>query len=282
MASTRPTTGAGFSPHASHPVRLSLLSDFDLVVDGTHCEVPTSAQRLIAYLALHSRPQPRASVAASLWIDLPDERAAANLRASLWKLRDVRERVIAVRANQLSLSAQVEVDVVSISRVARRLLEASRPVNGADDGALPVAEVSYPDLDLLTLDLLPGWDEDWILLERERFRQLRVHAIEALCAQLCASGRHAEAVEAGLAAVAADPLRESAQRVLIKAHLAEGNVVDARRQFDAFCRLLRESLGVDPSPELQQLVAVRSRDGRGGGAGIGDRAPTGHERLERG
>jgi hypothetical protein len=37
-----------------------------------------------------------------------------------------------------------------------------------------------------------------------------------------------------MAAIAADPLRESATRVLISCHLASGNAGEALRRFEAF------------------------------------------------
>jgi DNA-binding SARP family transcriptional activator len=92
------------------------------------------------------------------------------------------------------------------------------------------------------------------LIECERFRQLRLNALESLCAVLIANGRAREAVVAGLAAVAGEPLRESAHDVLIQAHLAAGNVGEARRQFRVYRQLLREQLGVSPSPRLHVLL----------------------------
>lgn len=105
------------------------------------------------------------------------------------------------------------------------------------------------------LDLLPGWYDDWVLLERERVRQRLLHALEALSRQLGRAGRHAEAVESALVAVGAEPLRESAQRALIEAHLAEGNLIEAMRTYDAYRELTRRELGVDPGRELSDLIA---------------------------
>jgi DNA-binding SARP family transcriptional activator len=106
----------------------------------------------------------------------------------------------------------------------------------------------------LTRDLLAGWYEDWVLIERERFRQLRLHALEAICERLVALGRFGEAVEAGLAAVAGEPLRESAHRALIQAYLAEGNPWEGVRQFRSYAQLLREELGAETSPMMRDLV----------------------------
>lgn len=111
---------------------------------------------------------------------------------------------------------------------------------------------------VLTGDLLPDWDEDWIIFERERLRQLRIHALESLCRKLSVAGHAGRAVDAGLAAVAAEPLRESAQRVLIAAHLHEGNVSEARRQYHHYRELVRDNLGIEPSEALRALVGVAS------------------------
>ena len=131
----------------------------------------------------------------------------------------------------------------------------ARLIGRADEEAVAHA-CTAPAVDAFVGDLLPDWDEDWILFERERLHQLRVHAIEALSRRFIAAGRYAEAVDAGLAAVAADALRESAHRVLIEAFLGEGNIADARRQFNHFRAVLWESLRLRPSPSLAVLVGA--------------------------
>jgi DNA-binding SARP family transcriptional activator len=119
------------------------------------------------------------------------------------------------------------------------------------------------DLDIdpapFLVDLLPDWYDDWVILERERYRQLRLHALEALSRLLADRDRYAEAIDVGLAAVACEPLRESAHRVLIRTHLAEGNVAEAARQYRSYRRMLQEELGVEPSEELGRLVGVTAR-----------------------
>jgi DNA-binding SARP family transcriptional activator len=48
-------------------------------------------------------------------------------------------------------------------------------------------------------------------------------------------------------AISAEPLRESAHRSLIKAHIAEGNLTEARRAYLAYRGLVQRELGVLPS-----------------------------------
>jgi DNA-binding SARP family transcriptional activator len=118
-------------------------------------------------------------------------------------------------------------------------------------------------LDTDALDLLPGWYDDWTILERERLRQRLLRALESLSALLSRAGRHADAVESALAAVCAEPLRESAQRALVEAYLAERNECEARRALCDYRDLLARELGVAPSADLTALVRdglpVRSR-----------------------
>jgi DNA-binding SARP family transcriptional activator len=103
-------------------------------------------------------------------------------------------------------------------------------------------------------ELLPGWYDDWVLVERERHRQLSLHALESLCEHLTACGRYGAAVLAGLAAVDREPLRESAHRALIRVHLAEGNAGEAIRRYRLYEGIAARDLGVGPSPMMRSLL----------------------------
>jgi DNA-binding SARP family transcriptional activator len=84
--------------------------------------------------------------------------------------------------------------------------------------------------------------------------QLCLHGPDGICARLLAHRRYGEAVEAGLAAVRIEPLRESAHRVLIAVHLAEGNYSEALRQFRWYERILHDELSLAPSAQITALV----------------------------
>ncbi|HZC53880.1 MAG TPA: bacterial transcriptional activator domain-containing protein [Mycobacterium sp.] len=109
---------------------------------------------------------------------------------------------------------------------------------------------------LRTGDLLPGWYDDWVVIEQERLRQLKLHGLEASARRLAADGRYGEALELAFEAVRLEPLRESAHRAVIDALLAEGNVSDALGHYRRFCAQLAAELGVAPSA---RLVAVMRR-----------------------
>ena len=142
--------------------------------------------------------------------------------------------------SRLALDAGVTVDVREAARHAQRLIDAS-------------ADVCTPGA-LLRGELLPDWYDDWLIIERERFRQLRLHGLEALSERLLALERYGEAAETALSAIAGEPLRESAHRALIRVHLAEGNPSEALRHFELFRRMLADELGLPPSPRLATLM----------------------------
>ena len=93
-------------------------------------------------------------------------------------------------------------------------------------------------------------------IERERIRQRILHALEALSERLAAVGRFADAIEAALLATSAEPLRESAQRALIRAHIAEGNLTEARRSYHAYHDLVYRELGAAPSDEFVACLGI--------------------------
>jgi DNA-binding SARP family transcriptional activator len=247
-AALRSAPGSG-CPNGGHApaagdrsARVELLGPFRVTTANAEPKLPVRSQRLIALLAVHDRPLPRTFVAGTLWPDVTEERAAANLRESLWRLRSGPDPLVESEARCLALRPGVSVDFREMMDQATRLLAGRMG---------PGEEIC---VDALMQDLLPGWGDEWVVLERERARQLRLHALEVACLRLIELGRHAQAVMAGVRAVAADPMRESAQRVLIRAHLAEGNAGEAAVQYWRYRKLLHDELGILPSPQLEDLV----------------------------
>lgn len=228
---------------ASGWARLTLLEAFELSCEDEPVPLPLPAQRVLAFLALQDHPVRRAYSACTLWIDSSEDRAFGSLRSALWRLRREGYRLIEATNGTLRLAPEVVVDVREATASARRLLDPANDVVDVDR-----------DRVLLSGELLPDWYDDWVLIERERFRQLRVHALESLCERLTAARRFAEAVETGLAAVKGEPLRESAHRALINAHLAEGNQAEALSEYHFFRRLLRDRVGLEPSAQMEALV----------------------------
>jgi DNA-binding SARP family transcriptional activator len=228
---------------------LHLLAGFGVEVAGEEVSLPGSAQRVVAFVALHERPVLRTYVAGTLWLHSPEARAAGNLRSALWRIHRHTPELVLADSETLRLGPEVQVDLRDAETRAHTELA------GVSSGVQP---------DTLTLDLLPDWYDDWVLLERERFRQLRLRALESMCTRLAAAGKLDEALEAGQLALVGEPLRESTHRALVSLHLAEGNAAEALRQFWLCRRLLHDQLGVEPSKLMLDLIGgLDARDTSG-------------------
>lgn len=224
--------------------RLTMLGGFGLCLGGKPAPMPPGAQRLIALLALHEGALARDYVAGVLWGDSTEARASGSLRSALWKLRVVRPEIVWNRDGGLGLSPHVHVDVRHATALARSV------VTGCfgEETIVGLLEPRFCH------ELLPGWYDEWVLIERERHRQLSLHALESLCDHLTEAGRYGAAVLAALAAVDREPLRESAHRALVRVHLAEGNVWEAIRRYRRYEEIAARDLGVEPSPLMRSLL----------------------------
>ncbi|MFB0617929.1 BTAD domain-containing putative transcriptional regulator [Streptomyces sp. AGS-58] len=228
----------------SSPPELRLLGHFRLERDAEPVELCRNGQRLLAFVALRRRVS-RTVLAGTLWPEVTEDHARGSLRTTLWKLPRGDQPLIRCSGDSLLTTDTLHVDVHTLTETAL----------GVVQGCGPPLTAQLPRELLRGEDLLPGWDEEWVLLERERLRQLRLHALDALAEALVGEGRPALALEAAWESVRTEPLRESAHRAAVSAHLAEGNLVEAVRHYRSFQRLLREELGVEPSPRFTRLLA---------------------------
>jgi DNA-binding SARP family transcriptional activator len=233
-------------PAADGDFIVVLLDGFSLFCGSALLSVPRASQRLIAFLALHAGMVRRAAVAGTLWPDASEDHAYVNLRQALARLQRRARRALAASKLELGLAEGVTVDLRQARVLARRLLDPAVTPGRSELGPAAVG--------VLSAELLPDWYDDWVLLEAEDWRQLRLHALEGLAGRLAAAGRWGEAAGAAGAAVRADPLRESARACLIQVHLAEGNQSEAIREFARYQKLLHVDLGLEPTLRLRQLV----------------------------
>lgn len=222
-------------------VELRLLGGFELRVDGVPIDVTPAVQRLLAFIALNPRGADRCFTAFQLWPEHDERRAKANLRSALWRLGKVEATLVVATSCQLRLAPSVWVDLrdgiaESASSGLDHLVQAVLPLQSLDS------------------DLLPGWYDDWLMIERERLRQFQLGTLEDEAKRQMGRGDCTRAVQLGLAAVAIEPLRESGHRIVIDAHLAQGNRCEARRQFECYRSLLAAQMGWEPSADLAALV----------------------------
>lgn len=232
----------------TNSLQISILGGFELrTPEQAPSVLAPEAQHLLALLALRDRLVSRASVAGTLWPNASETHAFASLRSAISRLGAVAHDAVVVTDTDLALAPEVTVDLREARSLAHRLLH--------PDAAPSEADLSAEAIATLSIDCLPNWYEDWAIIEFEEWRQLRLHALDTLARHLTAAKRFADAIGAALAAVRAEPLRESACAALICVHLAEGNQSEALRVFEHYRALLAQELKIEPTPALRALVS---------------------------
>jgi DNA-binding SARP family transcriptional activator len=222
------------------PHRVTVLGSFSVTAHGDPVPLSADARRVVAYLAVHRRPQHRTALAADLW---PGVTAAVLDEC----LTDAGGLLTEDADGLVALDPAATVDLDEAMTLVRALAtQPGHPETVPADVATATA--------LLAADVLPEWTEAWLAVERERFRQIRLNALEELSSALTASGRFADAVATAREAVRTAPSRETARRALIEAHLAQGELTEAVAEYDEYQELLRSSVGALPAFGLDGLL----------------------------
>lgn len=214
---------------------LHVMGEFRLESPGQEWMLTRGQQRLLALLALNGVTG-RSRVVVALWPDYDQIQAMACLRTVVWRLRTCTQAagapVVECNAGVIRLGTEMRVDLNELRR------QAGREHWGPGSAELACLTQRY-------FELLPDWDEEWVVLERERVHQMRLHLLEHRVWELCREGSYGAALDAALACVSIDPLRESAYRCVIRVHLAEGNIAEARKA-ETFCRQNCSSISASP------------------------------------
>ena len=225
--------------------RLRLLNGFALDDAHARVDLPPGMQRLIAFLALRG-PAHRCVMAGTLWPEVPEGHALASLRTGIWRLNRLLPGSIVSDGMSLSTARSLTVDSREQEKFATRLL---RDQVQDEQWITERLDILWPG------ELLPGWYDDWVVFDRGRLAQLRLHALEHTALVMTRSHHLETAFQLAFEAVRAEPLRETANATLMEVYLAEGNVIDAVHQFNVYRRLLHLELGVEPSPTLGRILA---------------------------
>ena len=218
--------------------QLRLLGCPTLFRGEAEVSLPPSWTRLLG-LVVVAGPVSRAEVRGTLWPEASDRQAHGALRTILWRLNRECPGLLSTSGPDVGIERTVFIDVQHVERTAGAVLrgELVDADRDAVNAALRCAE-----------DLMPGSTDAWVLLERERLRQLRLNALESWSRYLIDKGSPVEALAAARAAMRCEPLRESGHRAVLRALLAVGDRGAARRHLGLTVRLLRAELGVGPSP----------------------------------
>ncbi|GAA0233590.1 AfsR/SARP family transcriptional regulator [Cryptosporangium japonicum] len=246
-----------------------LLGSFEVrAPDGSRIAVGRRKQRaLLALLLLRGSSLVRTDeIVDALWGARPPSSARANLHSYVFGLRRVLEQVAPGGAGWLVTSAAgYRLDVAagncdavvfeSLAAEGRRALEQDCPADAVDVLTRALALWRGP----LVPDLA---DAPWMAPHVTRLTETRLAAIEDRTEARLALGDHAGLVGELAAATAEHPLRERLWSQYLRVLRATGARAQALAAYETLRAVLRDELGVEPSPELQELYrAIRDDTG---------------------
>lgn len=223
--------------------QLNLFQNWQLFHRETEIHVPSRQQRLISALAMYG-PRNRRYISGLLWPESAEIRALESLRVSVHLISRQTPGLLVNNGTVLALANNVSVDLQQCLEQVRACEHL--PSQGGEDACLSR---------LLLAELLPGWYEDWVLLEQNRLRNVRLRALILHARRWLNQGEAEKAAEAAEAALALEPLQETCVGLLMQAELKLGNRAGALHTFESFRTLLAAELGVDPSGYLLELAA---------------------------
>jgi DNA-binding SARP family transcriptional activator len=239
----------------SAPLAISLFGPFSVLVNGA--PLPRLRWRkqeaLLALLTLrHDRPVERTWLAALLWPEASDSQGLATLRRYLTGLRSAlgpaAPRLYAPTPATLSLDLTgATVDLIAFDAALDR---------GARE-ALGAAVSLYRG------PLLEGWTDDWVVEERSRREQAYLQALERLAIDAIERDDPGGAEQHLRQVIAVDPLRESAQRALMRSLACRGNATAATQVYQELRRGLHRELNAEPDAETTALFQQLREEARG-------------------
>ena len=228
-----------------------------VLADGRELILSRKCLSLLAYLALHRDiDHPRDVLIEKFWADREPTQARSNLGSALCRLRKVLTfggttplELSPLGEPRLASSAPISADIWAFESGVESAL-------AAPQGALAQAQATSLGVSLLRYkgDLLLGWYDDWILVERERLHMLRLRSLRRLMEHHIASGDFESGLATGQAALRLEPLDEGVQQRVIELYAQIGQRAGALRQYERLASLLKVELGVAPSRETKALI----------------------------
>lgn len=109
-------------------------------------------------------------------------------------------------------------------------------------------------------EFMPGVYEDWADERRSYYAEQFARVTGALAKLSLAERRFADASRFAAECLKLDPYREDMHRLTLKIHVAQGKPAAARKHYESMAKLLKEELGIEPSPETRRLAAEAGLD----------------------
>lgn len=219
-------------------VSLTLLGAWVLRIDRRPVRLPRPESRLLAHLAVVGT-QPYEAVAQALWPEESARLSMQSLMSAQARLRLAIPGSVHTDLDSIALGALVHTDLAALRRAAETL------------AADPWTCRRVADLTPLAAgELLPGWSDPWVLVEREHLRAAQLKALRIVAHHALDAFDYEVAAEAATLASTLDPCSVDLAETVITARIGLGDIGGAAHSY----RLFRQALAQDPSTVLPQSL----------------------------
>ena len=229
-------------------LKIYLLGQFKLDADDQPVELPSRpAQSLLSYLALNAGvTQRREKLAALLWPESSETNARRNLRQALWRIRK------SLESGSLSGEDFLQISDISVTFNAEAdyWLDAQILLETTETQS---REQLIKGLRLYQGELLPGFYDEWVILQRDRLENAYQQKMNLLLDLLIQSEQWDEVLEWGEEWIRLGYAPEAAYRALIQAHAGSGDLGMVNATYQRCAESVNRELDLDPSVETQQL-----------------------------
>jgi DNA-binding SARP family transcriptional activator/predicted ATPase len=229
-------------------LKIYLLGQFKLQANDLPIELPSRpAQSLLAYLVLNAGVTHRRETLASLlWPEATETNARSYLRQALWRIRK------SLLSGSLSWEDYLQISDISVAfdDHSDYWLDADLLLKTTE--ALPVEEM-IESIRLYRGELLPGFYEEWIVLERDRLQTAFQQKMNLLLERLIQAEQWDQALNWGEQWIRLGYSPEPAFRALMKAHAGLGDQAMVSATYQRCVESLNRELSLEPSPETQRL-----------------------------
>src|SRR5215212_5623751 len=202
------------------------------------------AQSLFAYLILNAgNSHRREKLAGMLWPDSLEETARDNLRHALWRIRKAlspKPKLEYLLTDDLSITFNASAEYWLDAAELEKLSETSP------------ADESMAVLSVYQGDLLPGFYDEWVVLEREHLSSLFDHKMARLLSLLQDEKRWLDILDWSERWIKLGQKPEPAYRALMSAHAAKGDMSKVAASYERCVKSLRE-FGMEPSDQTKEL-----------------------------
>src|SRR6266540_3566575 len=226
-------------------LEVKLLGKFEVSNDGKPIAITSRpAQSLFAYLILSAgTSHRREKLAGMLWPDSLEETARDNLRHALWRMRKALE---AASSTRFLHTDDVVIGFKESSDYWLDAAELEKLSESASVDELMAVLSSYQG------ELLPGFYEEWVVLEREHLYSIFEHQMARLLSLLQNENRWLDILDWGERWIKLGQKPEPAYRALMSAHAAKGDMSKVAATYERCVKSLKE-YGIEPSEQTRAL-----------------------------